>query len=100
MKRIFNVWLRRWAEASLRNELHQTQEKLIRSQEMRVKAEVKFDDYVKLSAERLDALKKRNTADRRGDSRLIKALRERMPAELFLSVSEYVRNIENQRLEK
>lgn len=84
----------------MRNELHQTQEKLIRAQEMRTKAELKFDDYVKLSAERIDALKKRSVDDRRGDSRLIKALRDRMPAELFLSISEYVRNIENQRSEK
>ena len=100
MRSALNSWLRRWAEASLRTELHQSQERTIRAQEVRAFVEAQLRDHVQASTKRLKDLKRRNVKDRKEDGQLIKALKERMPEDLFLSVAAHVREMQKRNLDK
>lgn len=88
MRMFLNSWLRRWAEASLRNELHQAQEKLIRQREINLtimaRVEEQKDKLIRTKKKHVDAVKY--------DSSLIKALKERMSDELFMSVVAHVKS--------
>lgn len=61
MRSALNSWLRRWAEASLRTELHQAQERLIRQQEKYAKALAHAEGQEKARSAK-EALKKQKAA--------------------------------------
>lgn len=88
MRTFLNAWLRRWAEASLRNELHQAQEKLIRQQEINLNILARIEQQ----KDKLVRTKKRHSDAVKHDSSLIKALKERMSDELFMSIVTHVKS--------
>lgn len=94
MRKFLNTWSRRWAEASLRNELHQTQEKLIRQQDIKDRLIAEAQEQAKANKSKLEILKRNHKKATTYDTKLIKALRERMSEEMFLSTAAYVRAIE------
>ena len=100
MRKFLNTWLRRWAEASLRTELHQVQEKLISQQEKTARALAHAEKIHKDSARKHLLTKQRHAAANAYDSKLIKALRERMSPELFIAVAEHVRNMQKREMDK
>lgn len=91
MRKFLNAWLRRWAEASLRNELHQAQEKLIRQQEIRDRLINEAQGQAKAHKSKMEILKRNHKKTTAYDTKLIKALRERMSEEMFLGTAAYVR---------
>lgn len=94
MRKFLNVWLRRWAEASLRNELHHTQNALIREQEIKERIIAESQEQAKNHKKKVLRLTQSHRRSVRHDTLLIKALRERMSEEMFLSTAAYVRIIE------
>lgn len=92
MRTFLNAWLRQWAEASLRTELHQAQEKLIREKEKLSRSLAKGEADTKAWKSKEAEIKRKHVEANRYNERLISALRERVPAELFYSVCEYARN--------
>lgn len=92
MRTFLNAWLRRWAEASLRTELHQAQEKLIREKEKLSRSLANYESSLKAWKARESDIKRKHVEANSYNERLISALRERVPAELFYSVCEYARN--------
>lgn len=90
IRKFLNAWLRRWAEASLRQQLHQEQDKVIRLQDARDNLIKQAADQNKARAERAKERKKNIAKAASYDSKLIKALRARMPDELFRSVVAHV----------
>ena len=95
MRKFLNTWLRRWAEASLRNELHQTQEKLIRQQDIKDRLIAESEERAKANKEKLEILKRNHKKATAYDTKLIKALRERMSDEMFRSTALYVQALED-----
>ncbi len=91
---MLNSWLRRWADASLRQELHQTQDKLIRQQEIRLNLINQSEEQAKAYSRKADERKKKNAEAASYDSKLIKALRARMSDDLFRSIAAHVRDQE------
>lgn len=87
MRSLLNAWLRRWATASMRNELHQAQERLISQLEIREnlisKHQEQIAGFAKKRKKHLDAMAY--------DTALIKALRARMDDELFKAIVTHVR---------
>lgn len=100
MRTFINAWLRRWAEASLRTELHQAQERLISQQEKTARAVAQAEKIQKDGAKKHLLTKQRHAAANAYDSRLIKALRERMSPELFIAVTEHVRAAQKRDIDK
>lgn len=94
MRAYLNAWLRRWAEASLRNELHQAQEKLIRQQNITERLISESQERAEANKKKIELLKRNHKKATSHDTKLIKALRERMSDEMFLSTAAYVRMIE------
>lgn len=94
MRIFLNAWLRQWAEASLRQELHQANDKLIRSQEIRERLINQSQEQTKANKKKMDCLKAANKRGRAYDEALIKAVRERMSDEMFQGIVAYVRAIE------
>lgn len=97
MRKFLNAWLRRWAEASLRNELHQTQEKLIRQQDIRDRLINEVQEQAKAHKSKMEILKRNHKKATAYDTKLIKALRERMSDEMFRSTAAYVQMLEESR---
>lgn len=95
MRKFLNTWLRRWAEASLRNELHQIQEKLIRQQEIKGRMIAESQEQANANKSKMEILKSNHKKATAYDTKLIKALRERMSEEMFLSTAAYVRMLED-----
>lgn len=87
---ILNIWLRRWADASLRQQLHQEQDKVIRLQDVRDNLLKQSEEQNKARTARAKERKKKAVAAASYDTKLIKALRARMPDELFRSVVAHV----------
>jgi hypothetical protein len=94
MRKFLNAWLRRWAEASLRNELHETQNALIRQQEIKERIIAESQEQAKNHKKKVERLTQSHRRSVRHDTLLIKALRERMSEEMFLSTAAYVRMLE------
>lgn len=94
MRKFLNTWLRRWAEASLRNELHQTQEKLIRQQEIKDRMIAESQEQAKTNKSKIEILKRNHKKATAYDTKLIKALRERMSDDMFRSTAAYVQMLE------
>jgi hypothetical protein len=87
---MLNSWLRRWAEASLRQQLHQEQDKVIRLQEVRDNLIKQSEEQTKARTARAKERKKNAAKAASYDEKLIKALRARMPDDLFRSVVAHV----------
>lgn len=100
MRTFLNAWLRRWAEASLRNELHQAQEKLIRQQNISEKLVSASQRQAELHKQKLKTQTRNNKKNVAHSENLIQALRERMPEDLFLACAEHVHAMENRELSK
>jgi len=100
MRKFLNAWLRRWAQASLRTELHQANERLISQQEKTARAIAHAEKIHKDHEKKLLLTKQRHVAASDYDSKLIKALRDRMSPELFLSVTEYVRTARQRKIDQ
>lgn len=94
MRKFLNAWLRRWAEASLRNELHEIQNALIRQQEIKERIISESQEQAKNHKKKVEILKRNHRKAVKHDALLIKALRERMSEEMFLSTAAYVRMLE------
>jgi hypothetical protein len=94
MRKFLNAWLRRWAEASLRNELHEIQNALIRQQEIKERMIAESQEQAKAHKSKLEILKRNHKKASAHGTKLIKALRERMSEEMFLSTAAYVRMLE------
>lgn len=91
MRKFLNAWLRRWAEASLRIELHQTQEKLIRQLDIKDRIIAESVEQAKTNKKKVETLKSNHKKAVAYDTKLIKALRERMSDEMFLGTAAFVR---------
>lgn len=100
MRTFLNAWLRRWAEASLRNELHQAQEKLIRQQNISERLIAASERQAELHKQKLKTQARNNKKNVSHSENLIKALRDRMPEDLFLACAEHVHAMENRDLSK
>lgn len=92
MRIFINAWLRRWADASLRKELHQAQEKAISSRRTTENVQANLYTQIRAWKAREAKLKQKYSAASKFDSNLIKALKERVPEEIFLGAVEYSRN--------
>lgn len=90
IRAMLNSWLRRWAEASLRQQLHNEQDKVIRLQDVRENLIKQAEAQTKARAERAKLRKQKAVTAASYDAKLIKALRARMPDELFRSVVAHV----------
>lgn len=100
MRAVLNAWLRRWAEASLRTELHQAQEKLIRQKNI---SETLFANTQRQSSnhkKKMEALARNHKKNIAHSEHLIKALRDRMPEDLFLAVATHVHAMEAKAMSK
>lgn len=100
MRAFLNAWLRRWAEASLRTELHQTQEKFIRQQNICENLIAESQRQVGVHKQKLKTLARNHKKNVSHSENLIKALRDRMPEDLFLAVAEHVHAMESRELNK
>jgi hypothetical protein len=100
MRTFLNAWLRRWAEASLRTELHQAQEKFIRQQNISERLINESQRQSGLHKQKLKTQARNNKKNVAHSENLIKALRDRMPEDLFLAVAEHVHAMENRELSK
>jgi len=100
MRQFLNAWLRRWAEASLRTELHQTQEKFIRQQNICESMIAESQRQAGVNKQKLKTLARNHKKNVSHSENLIKALRDRMPEDLFLAVAEHVHAMENRELSK
>lgn len=98
MRTFLNAWLRRWAEASLRTELHQAQEKLIRQQNISERLIAASERQAVVNKQKLENLKRNHKSNVAHNEQLIRAMRDRMSPELFLAISEHVRANENREL--
>jgi hypothetical protein len=87
MRKFLNAWLRRWAAASLRQELHQAQDKLIAQLEIRENLVAKHQEHIAAFAKK----RKKQLDARAYDTELIKALRARMEDDLFRAIVSHVR---------
>ena len=94
MRTFLNAWLRQWAEASLRTELHQAQEKLIREKAKLSRSLALIEAETKMRKAKEAETKRKHVEACAYNERLINALRERVPPELFFSVCEYARKRE------
>ena len=90
IRSMLNSWLRRWAEASLRQQLHNEQDKVIRLQDVRDNLLKQAEEQKKARAARAIERKKKSKTAASYDAKLITALRARMPDELFRSVVAHV----------
>lgn len=95
MRTYLNAWLRRWAEASLRTELHQAQEKLIRQQKISERLSAESQRQSAASRKKRETLIRNHKSSVSYSEKLIKALRERMSEEMFLATAAYVRASED-----
>lgn len=93
-----NAWLRRWAEASLRTELHQAQEKLIRQQGISERLLAEHQRQAAANKKKIETLKRNHKKSVRHSEMLIAALRERMSDEMFSAVVAYVHFKEENKL--
>jgi hypothetical protein len=100
MRTFLNAWLRRWAEASLRTELHQAQEKFIRQQNISERLIAESQRQAGINKQKLKNLAKNHKKNVSHSENLIKALRDRMPEDLFLAVAEHVHAMENRAMSK
>lgn len=98
MRTFLNAWLRRWAEASLRTELHQAQEKLIRQQNISERLIAESERQTSVNKQKIENLKRNHKSNVSHNEKLIRAMRDRMSPELFLAVAEHVRAKENREL--
>ncbi|NWC38388.1 hypothetical protein [Pseudomonas tolaasii] len=90
MRALLNAWLRRWAEASLRTELHQAQEKLIRQQNISERLISESKRQARLHKKKIECLTINHRQNASHNEKLIRALRDRMPPDLFLAVADHV----------
>lgn len=100
MRKFLNAWLRRWAEASLRTELHQAQEKFIRQQNICENLIAESQRQAEFNKQKLKTLARNHKKNVSHSENLIKALRDRMPEDLFLAVAEHVHSMENRAMSK
>ena len=100
MRAFLNAWLRRWAEASLREELHQTQERFIRQKNICENMRAESQRLVDLHKQKLKTLARNHKRNVSHSESLIKALRDRMPEDLFLAVAEHVHAMEPKAMSK
>lgn len=100
MRKFLNAWLRRWAETSLRIELHQAQEKVIRQQNISERLIAESQRQASATKKKIANITLSHRKNVSHNEKMIKALRERMPEELFLAVSEHVHAMENRDIDK
>lgn len=100
MRPVINAWLRRWAEASLRTELHQAQEKVIRQQNISERLLAESQRQAHTNKQKIESLKRNHKRSASHSEKLIKALRDRMSPDLFLAVTEHVHAMENRDMDK
>lgn len=100
MRAVLNTWLRRWAEASLRTEMHQAQEKVIRQQNISERLLAESQRQAHANKQKIENLKRNQKRSVSHSEKLIKALRDRMSPDLFLAVTEHVRAMESRELNK
>lgn len=100
MRTFLNTWLRRWAEASLRQELYIAQEKVIRLQDIKDRLISQSQEQARVHKKKMETLKSNHKKSTSHDTRLIRALRERMSEEMFLSTAAYVRVLEEVKAQK
>lgn len=100
MRAFLNAWLRRWAEASLRTELHQAQERLIRQQNISENLISESQRLAGVNKQKLKTQARKHKKNVAHSEHLIKALRDRMPEDLFLAVAEHVHAMEAKAMSK
>jgi len=100
MRAFLNAWLRRWAEASLREELHQTQERFIRQKNICENMLAESQRQAGAHKQKLKTLARNHKKNVSHSENLIKALRDRMPEDLFLAVAEHVHAMEAKAMSK
>lgn len=100
MRTFLNAWLRRWAEASLRTELHQAKEKVIRQQNISERLIAESQRQASILKKKIQNQRDAHKRNISHNENLIKALRDRMSEDLFLAVSEHVHAMEIRELQK
>lgn len=100
MRAVLNAWLRRWAEASLRTELYQAQEKVIRQQNISERLLAESQRQAHVNKQKIANIARSHRKNVAHSEALIKALRDRMSPDLFLAVTEHVHAMENRELDK